>query len=110
MDITIATYNCCSLRKNIDIVRKLADRKIEVIFLQETFLTEEKIGELDFIDENYESVGIGATYSERSLVSMACRPEGGMACLWRSNSRFSVNKIILEGNMCLMLISVGGFN
>ena len=65
MDITVVSYNCCSLRKNIDVIRELADRTIDIIFLQETFLTEEKLGELDFIDENYESVGVGATYSER---------------------------------------------
>ena len=59
MDITVVSYNCCSLRKNIDVIRELADRRIDIIFLQETFLTEEKLGELDFIDGNYESVWVG---------------------------------------------------
>ena len=41
---------------------------------------------------------------------MAGRPEGGMACLWRCNPEFSVSKIVLVENMCIMLISTGGFD
>ena len=86
MDVSICSYNCCSLRKNIDIVRNLTEKKYDIIFLQETFVTEEKLGQLDYIDENYESAGVGAVYSERCLASMAGCPKGGMACLWRTDS------------------------
>lgn len=109
MDIKICSFNVCSLRKNVDIVRNLAECKFDVIFLQETFVVDEKLGELDFIDEFYESVGVGAVFSERSLVSMSGRPQGGMACLWRKGSHFSVDKIVLDKNICILSITVANF-
>ena len=74
--LQICSYNCCSLRKNIELVRQIASTNYDVIFLQETFIVEDKMGVLNFIDERYECIGVGATYSEKSLVSMSGRPEG----------------------------------
>ena len=92
------------MNKNIDIIRKLTDRSYAIIMLQETMLTNERLGDLGFIDENYESVGVGATFSEKSLESMSGRPQGGMACLWKTNSVFNVDKIVLEDNMIIICI------
>ena len=105
MDIRFCSYNCCSLRKNIDIVRQLTEKKYDFIFLQETFVTEDKLGQLDYIDENYESAGLSAVYSEQSLVSMSGRPQGGMACLWRTDSVLLIDKVILEDNICILCVS-----
>ena len=99
----------CSLRKNVDIVRELTKNKIDIIFLQETFTVDEKLGELDFIDEFYESVGVGAVFSDKSLVSMSGRPKGGMACLWRKGNHFKVDKIVLDRNLCVFSISVANY-
>ena len=99
MDIRICSYNVCSLRKNIDVVRELTENKFDIVFLQETFVVDDKLGEIDFIDEFYESVGVGAIYSEKSLTSVSGRPMGGMACLWRNGSHFKVDKIILDRNV-----------
>ena len=107
MDLSICSFNCCSLRKNIDIVRELALNEFDVIFLQETFLTEDKLGLLDYIDEDYECVGVGAVYSERALFSVAGRPQGGMACLWKLDSPFKVDNVILENNLCVLFITIG---
>ena len=93
MDLKICSFNCCSLRKNIDLVRQLTENSFDVIMLQETMVTEEHLGILDYIDENYESVGIAATFSDIALTTMAGRPRGGLACLWRSNSSFIIEKV-----------------
>ena len=95
MDLKICTYNCCSLRKNINLIRGLTEDSIDIVFLQETLLLEEKLGDLAFIDENYDSVGVGAIYSEKALAANAGRAEGGLACLWKKNANFKVNKIII---------------
>ena len=58
MELKLCTFNCCSLRKNIDIVRELTNNKYDIILLQKTFITEDKIGMLDFIDERYECIGV----------------------------------------------------
>ena len=101
MDIKICSYNCCSLVKNIEVVRELVAKEYDIIFLQETFVTDDKLGIFYFIDENYESVAKGAVYSERSITSAAGRPQGGIACLWRCGSLFNIDKIVLEKNICI---------
>ena len=109
MDVKVCSYNCCSLRKNIDIIRKLTDMKFDVVFLQETYVVDEKLGDLDYIDEHYDSIGVGAFYSEVCLSSGAGRPQGGLACLWRRDSCFIIDKVIINQNMCIMCISTGNF-
>ena len=109
MDIQICSYNCCSVVNNIDVVRELTAREIDIIFLQETFITDDKLGLFDFVDENYESVAEGAVYSEKAIATAAGRPQGGIACLWRSGSSFNIDKIVLEKNICILCITVGTF-
>ena len=114
--LRICTYNCCSLRKNVELIRELCDDAYDIIFLQETLLVEDRLGNLSFIDETYESVGKSASYSEQALTSNAGRAEGGLACLWKMNEKFSVKKINFEdkfiemhlmvGNSCILLINV----
>ena len=79
MNFSKCTYNCCSLNKNIDVVRELTGDKHSIIILQETLITKDKLGNLYFIDENYEVVGSGSVYSERALESNVGRSEGGFA-------------------------------
>ena len=107
MPITICTYNCCSLNKNIDIVRELTGRNIDFVFLQETFIVHEKLGILDFIDENYEVVGIGATISEENVISGKGRPRNGMACLWRKKLGITIVNIIVEAYFIILVIRIG---
>ena len=107
MDIKICSFNCCSLRKNVDIVRELTNERFDIIFLQETLVTDDKLGIVDYINENYECIGVGAVYSERSLASVAGRPQGGMACLWRVGSLFNLDKVIIDSNLCILCITVG---
>ena len=65
MELKVCSFNCCSLRKNINVIRKLTEEKYDIIFLQETFITDEKLGELDYIDDHYQSVGVGAKLSQK---------------------------------------------
>ena len=108
--LKMCTFNCCSLKKNIDLVRDLASGQFDIIALQETFVVEEKLGHLDFIDENYECVGVPAVFSEKVLTAAAGRPEGGMAFLWKKKSNFKVNKVITETNFMILDIAVGSHN
>ena len=65
MEFSICTYNCCSLNKNIKVVRELTENNIDIVFLQETFITDEKLGIIDYIDENYSNFSNGAHFSEK---------------------------------------------
>ena len=107
MDLNICTYNCSSLKKNIDLIRDLTKESFDIIFLQETLLLEDRLGDLAFIDENYNSVGIAASFSEKALVSNAGRQQGGLAFLWKKSSLLKINKVTLENNFIAVNIVVG---
>ena len=108
MELKLCTYNCCSLRKNIDLIRELVDDKsFDILFLQETLLLEDRLGDLAYINENYDAVGTGSVYSEKALVANAGRSEEGLACLWKRNGDFSVVKVIKDENFIGMQILIG---
>ena len=107
MKLSICSYNCCSLSKNIDIVRQLAGETCDVIFLQETLVTEERLGDLNYIDENYNVVGSASVYSDKAVESNSGRSEGGLACLWRKNSQFIVDKIVTTKDYIVLSLKVG---
>ena len=77
------------IKKNVDVVRHMCwNNNFDVIFLQETFLTNNDLSMLNLIDENYYGIGVAASFSERSLQAMAGRPMGGLACLYKKKSSF----------------------
>lgn len=106
MNFTVCSYNCCSLSKNIEIVRDLTNKCYDIIFLQETMVTENRLGDLSFIDENYDSIGSASVYSEKALESCGGRSEGGLACLWRKDASFKIDKVVIEKNYIVMTIKV----
>ena len=73
MNFTVCSYNCCSLSKNIEIVRDLTSKCYDIIFLQETMVTENRLDDLSYIDENYDSIGSASVYSEKALESCGGR-------------------------------------
>lgn len=115
-ELKICTYNCCSLRKNVDLIRGLCEDSIDIIFLQETFLLEERLGDLSYVSEMYDGVGISASYSEKALTANAGRAEGGLACLWKRNDKITIKEVMLEkkfigvqllaGNHSILLVNV----
>ena len=107
VDLKLCTFNCCSLKNNIDLVRELTGRKYDVIMLQETFVTEDQLGIIDYIDENYDCIAVPATFSEKVLAANAGRQEGGMAILWRKASNLKVNKVSIENNFMVFNFAIG---
>ena len=105
MSLKICTYNCCSLNKNIEMVRELTTERYDLILLQETFLTENRLGDLSFIDENYEVIGAPAIYSQKALESCAGRCEGGLACLWYREAPFIINSIEITKDYIVLSIT-----
>ena len=43
----------------------------DIIYLEKAFVSEKKLGQLEFIDEKYDCVGVPAVYSEKVIVSGA---------------------------------------
>ena len=107
MELKLFTFNCCSLQKNIDIVRDLTNNKYDIILIQETFITEDKIGMLDSINERYGCIGVPTIYSEKVLTSSTGRPEGGMTIMWRTASKLKFKKIIFKNNFMIFNFTAG---
>ena len=106
MELRITTYNCCSLRKNIDIVRQLCLEKYDLIFLQETYVTEDNRGDINYTDEYYECVGSPAIYSEKCLLSASGRCQGGLLCMWRKH--LPIRVLGIEENYIVLQLSCNG--
>ena len=65
---------------------------IDIIFLQESFITENEFSLLDYIDENYQSISVPATSSQRSIETITERPMGGLFCFYNK----TLNNIKIE--------------
>ena len=92
MHISICSFTCDSLRKNIDLVRQLCEYLFYFILFQETLLVDDNLGCLENIHDNYE--GVGVTFSDKTMTSNGARCEGGLVCLWSKNYSFIVNSIL----------------
>ena len=90
MYFNICTYNCCSLIKNIDIIRELTKKNIDIILLQEIFITEDKMGVINFIDEDYHIIGVPIYFSDRNITKVTSRHMNGLMWLWKANSYFNI--------------------
>ena len=106
MKLNICSYNCCSLRKNIDIIRELTSKNLDIIFLQETFVVSDNISILQYVDENYDCIGAGAIYSDKSMVSATGRPMGGMGVMRKRNSNFDIKIVLIENDLIVVDVIV----
>ena len=106
IEFSICTYNCCSLNKNIKVVRELTENNIDIVFLQETFITDKKLGIMNYIDENYSNFSFGAHFSEKSIINVSGRPMGGLACLHKANAPFNVKFIFSTRNFIVLELTI----
>ena len=96
--------------KNINIIRELTSIKLDLILLQETFITSDNIAILNYTDEDYNSIGIGATFSEKNINTLCGRPQGGLAVLWRKDSGFTIELMHNDNDYMAVLISFNNFS
>ena len=107
MDIKFCSYNCCSLKNNIDVIRELTGRGIDLIFLQESFIVDNDLHVIDYVDEDYKGLGVAATYSAKSIESSSGRPMGGLVCLYKTNSISKIKMIKFTEDIMIVRISFG---
>lgn len=62
------------------------------------------------MDENYECVGVGATFFDKAVASTEDRPEGGFSALWKKNLQLNSNNVILEENLIGLILKISSFN
>lgn len=92
--IKVCSFNCNSLKNSITEVRELCDIN-DIIFLQETWLSNFELFMLNKIHDNFLGLGVSAFDSSSALLSG--RPFGGVAILWRKSLQCNAKvKIISE--------------
>ncbi|KOB66381.1 reverse transcriptase, partial [Operophtera brumata] len=79
---TFVSFNCKSVKRNIDFVRTLC-QSADIVALQETWLLPHDISLLGTIDQDFAYTGKSAV--DTSAGMLRGRPYGGLAILWRKS-------------------------
>ena len=91
--INLVSYNCHSIRHNIQTVRTLLSTH-EVVLLQELMIYEDDINVLDSLNDNFEYV---AEVKDNTNEGIICgRPTKGMAIFWRKDLDLNMKGIKID--------------
>ena len=102
MDVKIKSYNCNSIRRQIDIIRNIL-RDTDILMLQEIMLYESDLSLLDEINDDF-------CWAASPSLNISCdgRPKGGLAIFWNKNlSNYIQSKIF---NSYAMGITINSSN
>ena len=80
--LRVTSYNCRHLKSSIDNVRQLCDAH-DIIFLQETWLTNDELSLLKCLRADFYADGVSAM--DTTSVILIGRPFGGIGILWRKS-------------------------
>ena len=80
--LRIASYNCRNVKTSVDNIRQLCDNN-DIIFLQETWLTDEELTELMCMHVDFYADGVSSMTPDREILSG--RPFGGLGIMWRKS-------------------------
>lgn len=78
--VSIASYNCNSVRNNIETVRTLA-LEYDIILLQELMLLKEDIPFMNTIDNSFDCVACVEDRSNEGIIEG--RPSKGVSIMWK---------------------------
>lgn len=104
--IVMVTFNCKSIKRSVDQIRKLCLRA-DIIALQETWLLPHDLG---FVNEISNDFACHAKSSvDTSVGVLRGRPYGGLAILWRRSKFPNVSIIECDGDrLAAVQIGVNG--
>ncbi|XP_013184716.2 uncharacterized protein LOC106130423 [Amyelois transitella] len=92
---TFSSFNCQSLKRSIDCVRRVC-KQSDIVSLQETWLLPHDINLLGTVCDEFEYTGKSAVDTSAGL--LVGRPYGGVAILWRKGLFDSVNVLECDSN------------
>ena len=103
MDLKVISYNCQSVRSNSEIISKLMNG-CDILFLQETFLTEVNKDILDSINIDFSSA---QTPAIRKIDKFCGRSSGGLAILWKKSCNAKIFPIYCNDRIMAIKIVTG---
>ena len=80
--LRVTSYNCRNLKSSIDNVRQLCDTH-DIIFLQETWLSNDELSLLKCLHADFYADGVSAMDTTSGI--LIGRPFGGIGILWRKS-------------------------
>ena len=80
--LRVTSYNCRNLKSSIDNVRQLCDTH-DIIFLQETWLSNDELSRLKCLHVDFYADGVSAMDTTSGI--LIGRTFGGIGILWRKS-------------------------
>ena len=103
MELKVISYNCQSVRSNYEIISKLLN-ECDILFLQETFLTDVNKDILDTINVDFSSA---QTPAIRKSDQFFGRASGGLAILWRKSCKIKTFPIYCNERIMAIKLIMG---
>ena len=103
--IRICSYNCNSIRKKVDIVKKLL-YTCDILFLQELILLNEDSDFIFKICDEFDAIILSTKCPKSECFEV--RPSGGLAVLWRNSIEVSFEMITPHDNFIITLMTYNG--
>ena len=91
--LRISSFNCHSIRKNVEVVKELMC-KHHIVFIQETMLTEDDTGYLSLLNDNFEYAAVPSSINYN--LDSCGRPQGGLAIYWNKSLKEYILPIFLN--------------
>ena len=98
--LKVTTFNCHGLKSSTTYLKDLCEKN-DILFLQETWLTEDELVLLKQIHSDFNGFGISAMDSSSCILTV--RPHGGVGILYRNNLGKLCNEVKYNENRILGL-------
>ena len=96
MDLKIATFNCFSIRKRIDIVRELFSTN-DIVMLQEILLSADDLNIAQKLNPNFLSCHVPSY--DPSVLGLNGRLSGGLSIFWNNSLNSFIKPINCSDNI-----------
>ena len=103
--LRIASYNCNSVRKRVDIVRSILEN-CDIVLLQEILMLEEDRHFINGLDSSFETYLVAIKHSSSDCLEG--RSSGGLAILWKKNMNIEIKIICTHYNFIVASLMTMG--
>ena len=96
------SFNCRSVKSSMVAIHSLCDKN-DIVFLQETWLSQVELPLLNNIHPHF--IGVGVSGFDINSSILVGRPYGGIAVLYKKNSQSNVSVEIVSQRIMLITLS-----
>ncbi|VVC86241.1 unnamed protein product [Leptidea sinapis] len=105
-NITLATFNCRSIKRSAEQIKKLSEN-VDILALQETWLLPHDLGFVNGLSQHFSCIAKSAVDTSTGILKG--QPYGGLALMWRKSLFPSVSIIdCTSDRLAAVQIDLGG--